>query len=86
MDAAKVEAADCCLVRPDCWDIVMAWRVICGQWRTASPGGMAGGIVWMGLDYASVAAGLAGMGIEQTPDLWWGLRVMEAEAKGELNK
>lgn len=84
--AAHVEAADTCPVRPDCWDIVMAWRSIATQWRVTALGGMGGGVVWLGLDYAGVAAGLAGMEIPATPDLWWGLRVMEAAAKEELNR
>lgn len=78
--------ADTCPVRPDCWDIVMAWRVIATQWRVAALGGMGGGGVWLGLDYAGTAAGLAGMEIPASPDLWWGLRVMEAAAKEELNR
>lgn len=84
--AARVDAAECCPIRPDCWDIVMAWRVISGQWRTVSRGGLSGGVVFLALDYTAVAAGLAGMGIQATPDMWWGLRVMEAAAKEELNQ
>lgn len=83
---AAAQEADACPIRPDCWEIVMAWRTVATQWRVAALGGMGGGVVWLGLDYAGVAAGLAGMGIPATPDLWWGLRVMEAAAKEELNR
>ncbi len=84
--AAEGTGAETCPIRPDCWDIVMAWRVVATQWRVAALGGMGGGVAWLGLDYAGVAAGLAGMEIPATPDLWWGLRVMEAAAKEELNR
>jgi len=39
----------------------MAWRVVATQWRVAALGGMGGGVAWLSLDYAGVAAGLAGM-------------------------
>jgi len=40
---------------------------------------------WIGLDYSGVSVGLRGDGIEETPDLWRGLRVMEAAARNMLN-
>jgi hypothetical protein len=40
---------------------------------------------WIGLDYAAAAAGLAGAGIETTPEIWSGLRVMESAARNVLN-
>jgi hypothetical protein len=57
------------------------------QWRTAPiGGGMAPvGIVYVGLDYAAVRAGLDAAGIVVTPELWAGLRVMEDAARAALN-
>lgn len=40
---------------------------------------------WVGFDYAGVTAGLCGAGISATPELWAGLRVMEAAARNVLN-
>lgn len=40
---------------------------------------------WVGLDYAAVAAGLAGAGLNPTPEIWQGLRVMEPAARNVLN-
>ena len=46
---------------------------------------MEGQVYWQGLDYAGVEAGLRGNGIDATPDIWAGLRVMEAAARNALN-
>ena len=74
-------------VWPENWATVEAFEVVETQWRvTALPGGIEGGkVYWHGLDYAGVAAGLAGHGIETTPELWSGLRLMEAAARDVLN-
>ena len=74
-------------VWPENWPTVEAFQVVSTQWRaTALPGGMEPGkVYWHGLDYAGVAAGLAGHGIEATPELWNGLSVMEAAARDVLN-
>lgn len=67
--------------------IVEAFLIVSTQWRAvAVPGGMAPGrIVWLGLDYAGVEAGLKAAGVAVTPELWLGLQVMEAGARDALN-
>ena len=72
---------------PDNWPTVEAFLFVSTQWRVIERGGgMAPGqTYWIGLDYAGVAAGLAGAAIDATPALWHGLRVMEAAARNTLN-
>ena len=49
-------------------------------------GGLEGGqVYWHGLDYAGGAGGLGGAGIEATPEMWAGLRIMERAARDVLN-
>jgi hypothetical protein len=76
-------------VWPENWDIVLAFLSVDTQWRIATIGG--GGFapalpVYVGLDYAAVRAGLEAEEIVITPELWRGLRVMEAEACTALNE
>jgi len=66
------------------WEAVSAFLCVCTQWRAIARG-MDGEVYWQGLDYAGVAAGLLGSGIEATPRLWGELRIMEAAARNELN-
>jgi hypothetical protein len=68
--------------------VVDAFLAVATQWRTAPiGGGMAPvGIVYVGLDYAAVRAGLDAAGIIITPELWAGLRVMEDAARTALNE
>ncbi len=77
--------------------IVCAFLAVSTQWRTVPRGGGGfaspfGGAVapiapmFIGLDYAAARAGLDGDGIIVTPELWRGLRVMEAEACSVLNE
>lgn len=68
-------------------DVLHAFLFVSTQWRTVSIGGgiEASRVYWGGLDYAAVAAGLAGGGIATPPSLWEGLRVMEAAARDALN-
>lgn len=67
--------------------IVEAFLAASSQWRTAPIGGGPGpvGIMFIGLDYAGARAGIEASGIPVTPELWAGLRVMEAEARDALN-
>lgn len=44
------------------------------------------GVIYLGLDYAGVEAGLRGAEIEATPDLWSGIRTMEDAYCGKLNE
>lgn len=69
-------------VWPDNWPIVTAFLWVDTQWRVS--GGPHGRIV-VGLDYASVRAGLASVRLRITPELWAGLQVIEAEAIAALN-
>jgi len=65
------------------WPAVEAFLAVHTQWRVCTlPDGKA---YWSGLDYAGVAAGLTGAGIETSPALWRDLRVMEAAARNALN-
>jgi len=86
---AQLEQADDARfeVWADNWDTVLAFLAVATQWRIAANGGGLEPVrhYWIGLDYAGVAAGLAGHGIAGTPDLWAGLRVMEAAARNALN-
>lgn len=74
-------------VWPDNWATVEAFLFVSTQWRVIERGGgMAPAqTYWIGLDYAGVAAGLAGAEIATSADLWRGLRVMEAAARNTLN-
>lgn len=74
-------------VWPENWDAVMAFLAVSTQWRTAPfGGGMAPmQVIYQGLDYTAVRAGLDGFGIETSPALWRDLRVIEAAARNALN-
>ncbi|WP_064742217.1 DUF1799 domain-containing protein [Inquilinus limosus] len=75
-------------VFPENWPAVCAWSAVCTQWRTgAVPGGLGPGrILYLGLDYAGARAGLALASIDNTPELWAGLQIMEGAAIEELNR
>ncbi|WP_316200403.1 MULTISPECIES: DUF1799 domain-containing protein [unclassified Bradyrhizobium] len=77
--------------------IVRAFIAVASQWRVVprSAGGMItpmGGTiaptipVVIGLDYAGVRAGLDAESFAVTPELWRGLRVMEAAACAAFNE
>ena len=66
------------------WGTLSAFLAFQTQWRAIARG-MEGQVYWQGLDYAGVEAGLRGSGIDATPDIWAGLRVMEAAARNALN-
>lgn len=66
------------------WDTVCAFAAVVTQWRVVP--GARGGFAYLGLDYAGVRAGLDAEGIAVTPELWAGLRTMEAEACAVLNR
>jgi len=62
---------------------VIAFLTVSSQWRTlVLPNGK---IHYSGLDYTGARAGLDCAGIAITPDLWSGIRVMEAAAATALN-
>lgn len=65
------------------WDTVCAFAAVLTQWRTVP--GARGGCIYLGLDYAAVRVGVDAEAIAVTPELWRGLRVMEAEACAVLN-
>lgn len=65
------------------WDIVAAFTTILTQWRVvALPNGR---LRWLGLDYAGAGAGLTLAGAAMTPDLWAGIRTMEAAGRAAAN-
>lgn len=68
--------------------IVAAFLAVSSQWRTAAIGGglAPGRLCYLGLDYAAALAGLAAAGVTVTPELWAGVRLMEAEAARALNE
>jgi hypothetical protein len=74
-------------VWPENWNALRAFLFVSTQWRTAViGGGMAPGrLYWIGLDYGAVAAALAGGGLDASPEVWDGLRAMEAAARNALN-
>jgi len=69
------------------WATLEAFLFVSTQWRVVNRGGGLEPMLtyWIGLDYAAAAAGLAGAGIETTPEIWNGLRVMESAARNVLN-
>ncbi|MBB3858874.1 hypothetical protein GGQ88_000114 [Novosphingobium hassiacum] len=71
----------------DNWPTVEAFLFVSTQWNVAQQGGglAPGHMLYIGLDYACVAAGLCGAGIEASPEIWRGLRIMEAAARNTLN-
>ncbi|ODR93682.1 hypothetical protein AUC70_11705 [Methyloceanibacter stevinii] len=56
--------------------------VVASQWRAVAG---YGGLLFVGLDYQGVCAGLDAAGIELTPDLFAALQVMEGAAVEALN-
>lgn len=71
----------------DNWAALEAFLFVSTQWNVVQQdGGMAPGrTLYVGLNYACIAAGLCGAGIEASPEIWRGLRVMEAAARNTLN-
>ncbi|MDE2595951.1 MAG: DUF1799 domain-containing protein [Sphingomonadales bacterium] len=74
-------------VWPENWEPLQAFLQVSTQWRVASRGGGMEPVqvYWIGLDYAAVAAFFSGAGISAGPDIWQGLRVIEAAARNRLN-
>jgi len=68
-------------VWPENWPSVLAFLAVSTQWRMI--GRADGSTYWQGLDYAAVAARLAGTGLSQ--ELWGDLAIMEAAARNRLN-
>jgi len=84
-------------VWPQHAETVRAFLAVASQWRVAAIGGggfaMMGGaaiaplrLVYVALDYGAVRAGLDAEAITVTPELWRGLRIMEAAACAALNE
>jgi hypothetical protein len=73
----------CTEVWPENWDTVAAFVAISTQWRAlAMP---TGHIRYMGLDYTGARAGLDAAGVEVTPELWTGIRIMEDAGRAAAN-
>jgi hypothetical protein len=65
---------------------VTAFLAVSTQWRTALTAGEHGlRTIFVGLDYAAARAGLDGLGIAVTPELWARLVVIERAARDALN-
>jgi Phage related hypothetical protein (DUF1799) len=67
---------------PDNVEIVEAFLAAASQWRAV---GTNVGLIFLGLDYAAARVGIELAGIAVTPELWAGVRLMEAEARYTLN-
>jgi hypothetical protein len=75
-------------------DAVRAFLAADTQWRTVSLPGSSPGTFGLGpsrlhvlgLDYAGARAGIEAAGIPLNPEVWEGVRVMEAAARDALNQ
>jgi hypothetical protein len=83
--AARVEAGDG--IWPENAAIVAAFLAASSQWNLVSiGGGMAPGrLLFVGLNYPGAIAGIEAAGVVITPELWAGVRIMEAEAREAMN-
>jgi hypothetical protein len=97
VDTAEGASSEFDGIWPENRAIVEAFLAVSLQWRVSAHGGggmvsPAGGAImpivplFIGLDYAAVRAGLDAEGIVVTPELWRGLRTMEAAAAAALNE
>ena len=69
------------------WPIVEAFLAAATQWRVAALAGEeAGRLFFIGLDYAGALPGIAAAGIAMTPEIFEGLRIMEAAARDAINE
>lgn len=74
-------------VWPENWPIVRAFLAAQTQWRVLPlTAGYAARPVYLGLDMAGAEAAIRLAGLKRTPELLWGLQVMEAEAVRLLNR
>lgn len=62
---------------------VAAFLLSASQWRVVASAD--GALIFLGLDYSGVRAGLDAAGMPVTPALWEELRVMEGAARDILN-
>ena len=72
-------------VWPENWQAVQVFCAMGTQWKVSA--GMSG-LIWMGLDYVALPIVEARLGVRRAErvDLFARLRLMEAAARGELNK
>ena len=61
-----------------------AFLVVESQWNVVSLA--SGGMMWVGLDYAGVRAGLRGAGLKLSPEQWADLQLIETGALNALNR
>jgi hypothetical protein len=64
--------------------VYQAFLSVYGQWRTVQAG--LGGVLWIGLDYAAVDAGLRRAEIALSSEDWADFQEIEAGAALELNR
>jgi hypothetical protein len=83
--AVQAEAAEAdCEVWPEHWDAAQLFQA-CGSYWTLHLG--MGGLYYQGLDISKVGkVARDWFGLALTKDLFWQLRIMEAEALPLLNK
>lgn len=75
------------LVWEENWQAVTIFMAVQTQWRTAALGGLAGGLIFMGLDYAAALAVIDLYGIigDDRKRVFDDLRIMEDAAMAVLN-
>jgi hypothetical protein len=89
---AEFWGIDPALIQPEeaigLWEIhaaaLHAFLVVESQWRVVSLA--QGGLMWVGLDYSGVRAGLRGAGLKLTPDQWSEMQMIETGALNALNR
>ena len=65
------------------WGTLLAFLAVSSQWRAIATAN--GAVYWQGLDYTAALASLKAEGVNVTPSLWKGVRVMERAARDALN-
>lgn len=63
-------------------DTFRAFLAVADQWRCV----LADRMIWLGLDYGAVKAGLEMAGLALTPEAWADFQLIEAGAKAALNE
>lgn len=84
---AKSEDGEAFGVWPENWDIVAAFLAVITQFRVITLSTMERAkMVYLGLDYMAARAGLSGLRIRVTPELWAGICAMEAAYTKAMNR
>jgi len=67
-------------VWPENWPVIEFWSQVCNQWRIAPLGG------YLGLDYTAIEIDLRFSQVPVIPEVWQGMKIMEAAAREVLNE